>query len=370
MQTEEKLLSLVLNFASCAFLFAGMFLWLRRKSGDRARTYLAAVLLFSGICFLIRLFGTYTGVPFSASVLPIQNLIGGSLVMIPFYAYPIEVMNPGWFSVRRVAILCLPCIAIFAVLLILPMEFRELSSFAEIFQYASEPNVWFRLLMLLLIQLYVILVFIIPRNWKKSSVSNHWVRFYSFLIFCMGILYGLFVLTGSPIISILHLLFCFAFCILITYQELFTRMRVPASHQPMPTVVTSMARMNVMEVLPTEEENAHPLWVELNRLMKEEELWRNPDTTQDSMASLLNVSRPTLASVIRENGFSGYKEYLNRCRIEEFLKIINSNPKVSVQEAFFYVGYRSRQTALQYFGEYMGCSPAEYLNQRSNSEQK
>ena len=96
--------------------------------------------------------------------------------------------------------------------------------------------------------------------------------------------------------------------------------------------------------------------------MKEKELWRNPDITQENLAALLEISRPTLSTVIRENGFSGYKEYLNRCRIEDFLKIIHNNNGAGIQEAFFNVGYRSRTTAMQYFHEYLGCTPTEYLN--------
>lgn len=352
----------MLNFASCAFLIAGILLWLRRKSSDKARTYLAIVCLFSGFGFLLRLFGGYTGVPVFSSILPIQNLIGGLVVMILFYIYPIEIMSPGWFSPKRTFLLSLPCLLFLIVLFAFPIKFRELSSFGEIFHYIRETNVWFRLLMLLTIQLYVVWVFVIPHNWRKSSVSNRWVRFYSSLIFCMGVLYALFVLTGFPVISIIHLLFCFVFCMLITYQELFIRMKVPVE----PKTDLASYTLPVIENFYKENENAHPVWIKLNRFMKEKELWRNPDMTQENLAALLEISRPTLSSIIRENGFSGYKEYLNRCRIEELLKIINSNNGISIQEAFFHVGYRSRTTAMQYFYEYLGCTPIEYLNRLSD----
>lgn len=360
----------MLHFASCAFLLAGIFLWLRRKSGDRARRYLSYFCLFGSLCFFVRIIQNYGGIPVASTVLPILNLEGGLFTIILLYLYPIEVISPGWLTLKRILLMSAPWLIIVSTKLIAPIAFRELHTFSEVLQYIDEPNVWFRLLILLVILPYVVMIFVVPHSWMKSSVSNRWIYLYTSIVLCISVLYGIFMLTGSALVSTIHVFFFFMFCILITYQELFVRMRVPADRQPKPLAAASADRKSVMEVSPTEEENAHPLWAELNRLMKEKELWRNPDTTQESMALLLDVSRPTLAAVIRENGFSGYKEYLNRCRIEEFLKILNSRQRISVQEAFFCVGYRSRQTAFQYFQEYIGCTPAEYLNRLSESEQK
>lgn len=364
----EEILNCILHFAASAFVISGILLWLRRKSGGKARAYLSAVCLFSGLCFFTRLFGTNTGTITFDSVLPLQNLIGGSVVMIMFYIYPIEVISPGWFTKKRTVMLSLPCLVILAVTLFAPIQYRALSSFSDILQYAGEPNVWIRLLILLIIQLYVFVTTIVPHNWRRSSVSNLWIRFYTSLIFCMGVLYGLFLITGIPEISSLHLLFCFLFCILITYQELFLRIEVPAAVLLEPTTVDYPAP--VTEILIEENQNIHPLWTELGRLMKEQELWRNPDLTQEYLATLLKTNRTTLSDVIRENGFLGYKEYVNRIRIDEYLKIVNSEQYVSSQEAFFRVGYRSRMTALRYFQQFLGCTPSEYLNRLSDDMQE
>ena len=368
MGIQEIILNCSLHFATSAFVISGILLWLRRKSGGKARAYLSAVCLFSGMCFFIRLLGTHTETIAFDSVLPLQNLIGGAVVMIIFYIYPIEVISPGWFTKKRTAMLSLPCLVILAVILFVPIEYRALSSFAEILQYAGEPNVWFRLLILLTIQLYVFVTTIVPHNWRRSSVSNLWIRFYTSLIFCMGVLYGLFLITGIPEISSLHLLFCFLFSVLITYQELFLRIEVPAAVLSEP--MTADYSAPVVEIVMEENPHVHPLWTGLGKLMKEQELWRNPDLTQEHLASLLKTNRTTLSTVIQDNGFSGYKEYVNRIRIDEYLKIVNSEQYVSSQEAFFRVGYRSRMTALHYFQQFLGCNPSEYRNRLSDDMQE
>lgn len=360
MWTGEQFLLCMLHFNICAFLTAGILLWLRRESSGRARTYLAVICLFSGLAFLLRLIMYYAGFPVSSSVLPIGNLSGGFMALLLLYMYPIEVIHPGWLTWKRGMLLLTPWFVILLMQISFPDGFRELSSFGEMLRFAGEPNVWFRLLFLLLFVPYTVLMYVIPHNWMKSSVTHRWIYFYSSVILCIGVGYCSFMLTGLAVASVAHLLFCLVFCLLISYQELFLRIEVPAEAVP----VSVPELKPVTEISPEETSADRPLWIRLNERMQEEKLWKNPNLTQDFLASLLDVSRPTLSTVIRENGFSGYKEYLNRCRIEEFLKIVNSNKRVGIRDAFFEVGYRSHATALQYFREYMGCTPTEYLNQR------
>lgn len=45
----------------------------------------------------------------------------------------------------------------------------------------------------------------------------------------------------------------------------------------------------------------------------------------------------------------------------EFLKLADSGQVSSVQDAFFQVGFRSRETALRCFKKYTGALPSDYL---------
>lgn len=58
---------------------------------------------------------------------------------------------------------------------------------------------------------------------------------------------------------------------------------------------------------------------------------------------------------------------INRKRIAEFLKLADAGSVVSVQDTFFYVGFRSRETALRCFKKYVGVSPTDYLRSRMAS---
>lgn len=365
MEIEEKILSFCLHFTTAIFIISGILLWLRRKSGDRARMYFAFICLMAVISFGGRLFGLFPDGAKFGSTLPVVNLRGGLLAIIILYSYPIEVINPRWLNLKRGVLMLLPWMMVAVITLLMKHEFRVLTSFNEMLRYISEPNVWFRLIIILLVIPYAVLIYVIPRQWMKSGATNQWITFYTILILWIGILWIAFMLTGSPLVSSIHLLFFMLFCLVTTYQELFLRIRVPEKIEEQMEVAKQQDKATVDEG--TQE---HPLWTKLGKLMKEQELWRNPDLTQEHLATLLKTNRTTLSDVIRENGFSGYKEYVNRIRIDEYLKIVNSEQYVSSQDAFFRVGYRSRMTALRYFQQFLGCTPSEYLNRLSDDMQE
>lgn len=103
------------------------------------------------------------------------------------------------------------------------------------------------------------------------------------------------------------------------------------------------------------------LWETLTARMQAEKLWRK-DMSLAELAELLDTNRTTLASLFKAKGYEGgYREYVNRYRIMDFLDIMAQSPRHSMQEAFFIVGYRSRMTAFRNFKEYAGKSPSEYF---------
>lgn len=118
----------------------------------------------------------------------------------------------------------------------------------------------------------------------------------------------------------------------ITYQELFLRINVPVTPREIPVESSVSSDIPVpLETLDTPDENItpeknkeNPLWLQLNELIDREQLWRNPDTNITKLAVLLDTNRNKLTQIIQEQGYDGYKEFINRRRIDEFLKIADS----------------------------------------------
>lgn len=372
MDAITQYMNIALSFVVCTFLLCGALVWTQRRASKKPRIFLAVCYLLSAIIMFIRLLMTYRqGIPAGYPVLPVLNLFGGLLFLLSFYLYPVEIVNPGWLTSRKVLLFFLLFIIATFVVSVIPLEFRELSSIAQVWEHITEPNVWLRILMLFACIIPSLILLLIPYNCKKGSAGNKWIRTYTIGVQGISLLYILFMLTGSILVSALHLTYVVLFISWSAYRELYLRL-IPTQRKCV--AENSFSAVSLPEksalVVPAPEQSApNPLWEKLSLQMDEEELWRNSDLTLGDLAKSLHTNRTTLSVVIQQQGYSGYTEFINRRRIEAFTEALNSRKSVNVQQLFYEVGFRSKSTALRNFRLYMGCTPGEYI-QRTIEEKK
>lgn len=356
MGTMAQYMNIALHFVVCTFLLCGILVWMQRKENKRPRTYLSVCFILEAIIVFVRLLMTYdVGVPDGYQVLSLLNLYGGLLFLLLLYLYPIEMVNPGWLKGGKMLLLFTPLIVMAVILVVVPFEFRELDSLLHLCQYILEPNVWFRVLMLFAcIVPYSLLLLFIPYNWRVSNVNGRWIRDYTIAVQGIGVLYLLFVITGSIFVSMLHLIYVMIFISWVTYQELYLRLI---------SVQTTLpdSSMPVKNIQKPQKIVSNPLWEKLKVHMDEKELWREPDMTLEELSGRLNTNRTTLSSMIQQQGYSGYPEFINRRRIEAFTQALHSGDSTNMQQLFYGVGFRSKSTAVRNFCLYMGCTPSEYI---------
>lgn len=356
-------LKIILSWGVCVFFLCGVLLWLRRHEGDRSRRYLCYTWFVASLAFLTRLVAVELGRPIAGRILPVENISGGLLSLLMLYLYPMEAINAGWLTWKRALRLFLPGMLVVVAVLAGRPYFRELESFQEVWVYIGEFNVWLRVgVMLVVIPLYSVLLLFIPYNSMKSRVCNRWILVYTIKIQLIGVLFMLFILTGSSLFSSLHILAGIVVAVSATYQEVFIRFKaphkIPESVLPVETLRTEV---------PEEVREGNPLIGRLAVLMDEEQVWRNPDLTLPSLALLLHTNRSYLSRAIQEAGYKNFSDMLNRRRVTECLKIVDSGKRVNVQDVFFSVGFRSRETALRSFKKYTGVSPTDYICARASS---
>ena len=174
------------------------------------------------------------------------------------------------------------------------------------------------------------------------------------------------MLTGSQLASGIHLLVNIYLCASATYNELFVRFKVPDE-------VREQIAIETMELKPgksnTDEKSENPLINQIYKLMDEQQIWRNPDLNLMELSSMLNTNRSYLSKAIHDAGYKNYSDMINRRRISEFVSMAKNGEIENVQDTFFSVGFRSRETALRCFKKYVGVLPTDYLrNNVSASE--
>ena len=363
------ILNIILNWAVCAFSLCGIYLWLRRYEGDISRRYLCLTWMFASVMFFIRLLSDNFFLNSSTYyVLPVSNLIGGIMYIIILYLYPVRVINDVWFGKKYRNNVLIPGLSLIVILFIISPYCRDLTSFRDFWLHIGEFNVILRLIILLLgILPFTVMLLYIPYNYTKSGAYHRWILSYSIKIQLIGALYIIFMLTGSSIVSGIHVLVNIYLCASVTYYELFVRFNVSKEIRDQIKVET-INNLPIDESVPLDD-TVNPFVKQIYKLMDEQQIWRNPDLNLIELASMLNTNRSYLSKAIQEAGYKNYSDMINRRRISEFVEMAKNGKIDNVQDAFFSVGFRSRETALRSFKKYIGVLPTDYLrNNVSASE--
>lgn len=357
MDLENNLLNIARHFNTCIYLLSAFFLLMRYKVGDRSRLILGISYASFEILMLVCLYIYQKGVFTSKEIMPINYLNSGFFSVLVLFFYPVEVINPGWLTVKRALLILSPWFLLNTLLLTKP-DFRQLDSLAEVWQYADEANVWSRLLLMACILSCSFAIFLIPYNRAKSQITRQWVCAYTGAIQGIAVLYALTAFTGSGYISAIHQFYCVALCMTFSYRELFLRLRIPLKKTVRPATGKGIGPNPVGNSTP----RVSSSWQDkLQKLMTEQQPWRNPDLTLTELASLLGTNRTTLAILIREIGYDGFNAMINIWRVKAFIQIITDQETTGIYETFFDVGFRSKVTALRYFRQETGMNPSNYL---------
>jgi len=355
-------------------LLASLLLLFRYKSGERSRVILAVIVFFSVISYITRFIDLINGNDPEFVVSP-KLLLVANFMVISYIMYPLEVISPGWLNFRRIIKLYSSCIVLTGVFLVCSwagMEFTPYSSLVEMFPYSVRFEVWFRLLLSLLMFTPLLFVYYLYRTGLYHNSDHIWIKKYVLTFFLNVFAYILVLMFDNRLLHTLYYYVSVGCSLYIAYLELFDRLigkpvvKAPVEkklREPVNEATADTDSPLLNEKSDSEKRNA-VLIHRLDTYMQKNNAWRDPDLTLNTLAAELFTNRTTLAQVLRENGYENYTSYIKKLRIDDFLQQIDSGQSVNFQEAFFFVGYRSRATAFRNFQQFTGMSPSEYFQKK------
>lgn len=149
-----------------------------------------------------------------------------------------EVVRPGWLSLKRAGILLFPYAALsllyYAGLYLLGQEPLLLRDTDQFMEHIGEFNVWYRLLMIASIVLYLAFLFRLTwrykevyRQWCHDNYSDQknidisWLRRYGIGVALIGVAYFWLLFDGSTYCLIVHNLTVQCFFCYTLYKGLF-----------------------------------------------------------------------------------------------------------------------------------------------------
>lgn len=345
----------VLNWLVITAFLGGVLLWARRKEGERARKILSITLLIISCLMATRLFAIlWTREYEFIGIMSYPSLILGLSSVILLTLYPMEVIRPGLINRRNLLLCFSPLIIIYItqkVLFYTGAKFEMYHNWHDLFSNITEVSVWWRFIILSVILIYSLIILYIPHS-KINNTSNRWIRSYTVGVLCVAILYIAHIITGNKWVHIIHHLFCTATVAFVVYQELYIRLFIITPVQEKPILPDRSTSVPFSENL---------LWMRLLEYMETDEPWRNPDITIAELADVVNTGRTTLWAEIKANGYNNFHEFIAQYRIEAFCRLVRKEQVINLNDAFYKVGFRSRNTAHKRFKKYIGMTPAEYM---------
>ena len=112
-----------------------------------------------------------------------------------------------------------------------------------------------------------------------------------------------------------------------------------------------------------ENEEANSLKLQLDTLMKEEELYKNTAIKLSDISVKIGVSSHKLSQFLNDNLGKSFATFLNEYRIEEAKKLLKENHKITLESIGFEAGFSSKSNFYATFKKVVGQTPAQYQKQ-------
>lgn len=353
----ELLLNTISHFSAIALFIYGILLYVRSGS-DRAQKMLAIALMLTNIFPLLAMLQRFGITSYPDTIFRASLLLSGIFGVVIFCYYPTAIIIGKRFNWKTVLLIALPFL-LFSVLNRLlaanGVEYRDLYHFREIFLYFNEPNVWYRFVLYAVSQVYVVAVVVYSlRAIRAEHPRKKMLRIYMFYYIGMDVFYSNQVIFMPLTGRIFHHLYVIAAFTVITYILLFKEKKDELSSE---TQIPDTASFDKLVYKDT----TKPLSERLELLMTHEKPYLNPELTLPELAVAVGTNCTTLSNMLHQNGYSGFQEYLNNYRVEEFKRIIDNGYTGKIEDVCQFIGFSNKNTFFRNFRRLEDMTPGQYI---------
>lgn len=111
------------------------------------------------------------------------------------------------------------------------------------------------------------------------------------------------------------------------------------------------------------DEKSLELFRTLERIMREEKIYKDNTITKDKVAEILGTNRTYLSRIINEQSKLSFTHYVNRFRIEEAIRLLSDSDNHTPLKAISAdLGFNSISTFYNLFQSSVGMTPSQYRN--------
>lgn len=328
----------------------------RDKLNDRARKCITVFFITSAIASLVEIFLVIVNPlgPNAYRLIDTKVILCGFLIFALLMFYCVELLRPHWLNAKRIFYIMLPWLLLLVALIIGAVYGKQILVIHTIEQLGEnlfQPDVFIRLLLVLLFVPYAIWLFVIDFNWRHSSVSRKTTN----IIVAMTIILC-FTYIGSRGLQffyayVAHELVYVLITLFLVRLECKERLsHATCQYTTSPSKPKIVLSDNTMEHLV----NA------LDEVISNPDVWQNPDITINDIARIVGTNRTYLQVASKQKGYASVMDMIHHIRIEYVCEQLRTVSSPQIQNIFYDAGYRSRTTAWRNFVNIMGCTPTEF----------
>ena len=364
------LIQMLLSFQIFGFCVFGGLTLLLRAGDNRAKRFLG---------WSMFLWAFLTGIRLSVN-LHIQDqketfnpdvLLSGSLVMASLGSYVIEVLRPGYLTLKRFIIYVIPVFLSGIAYLSYRLSGGTIHVYYSVYDvYAQiDTDVCLRTLAFIVTLVYMILpIYLVLRYSKeftvflRENVSDpedydlEWLRKIMIILSIMYAFYIVLLLTDSTALYVTNKLTILIAWYYIFYKALFLKV-IPLEHtfqKGWDIPYDSLDNDDEHTDSSKQYADAVHAWFE------KEKPYLREDLRLIDLQRVFPISRSYLSKLFNQELGCSFSDYVNSFRVEESKRLLEAEPTASIQDIAERSGFHSISTFRRAFIKHTGIIPSEY----------
>ncbi len=339
----------VQNTAIITVLLINTWAMARHSEGIRVRHVYAwitgtlSVVMIAGACYRMYV---------NADFMPAEGIfgfegwemVGGDLIAWLLLAYPSELLQPGWLTLKGALKRIVPVIVLGVIDMLVPYDLRWLM--------ALVPVVW------------VALMLKHTRDYRIHTEENYgsveqtdekWVVRYLLMVFVLGMSYIYLCFSSEPT-RLFTQLWLLLFVLVYTNDQIIFRSK-PWIEEAAKETVEDETVTDTKE--PPTGSNAE-YRATLEEWMTREKPYLNPEFRLLDLRQVLPLNRTYLSQLINAEYGCNFYQFVTRYRIEDAKQLMQDHPDMKMQDIAEQCGFSSPTVFARIFARETGTSPREW----------
>lgn len=352
----RKIIYPVQNSAIITVLLINTWTMARHSEGIRARyvhawiTGTLSVVMIAGACYRMYV---------NADLQPAEGIfgfegwemIGGDLIAWLLLAYPSELLQPGWLTLKSALKRIVPVIVLGVIDMLVPYDLRWLM--------ALVPMVW---VALILKHVRDYRIYTEENYGSVEQTDEKWVVRYLLMVLVLGMSYIYLCFSSEPT-RLFTQLWLMLFVLVYTNDQIIFRSKPWIEEAAKETVEDE----TVTDTKETPTGSNAEYRAKLEEWMTREKPYTNPEFRLMDLRRVLPLNRTYLSQLINAEYGCNFYQFVTRYRIEDAKQLMTDHPDMKMQDIAEQCGFSSPTVFARIFARETGTSPSEWNSHMGGS---